>query len=56
MAFNLFIAYDLMNPGQNYDAVRDRIQSLGQWYQSNSRSFTSIPRWPPRWPTVMSAR
>jgi hypothetical protein len=30
---NLFIAYDLMRPGQNYDAVRDRIRSLGQWYQ-----------------------
>ncbi len=33
MAHNLFIAYDLTKPGQNYDAVRDEIQSLGQWYQ-----------------------
>lgn len=33
MSYNLFIAYDLNSPGQNYDAVRDAIQSLGQWYQ-----------------------
>lgn len=33
MAYNLFIAYDLMQPGQNYDAVRDRIKQLGQWHQ-----------------------
>ncbi|HKI60722.1 MAG TPA: hypothetical protein VKA31_00365 [Mariprofundaceae bacterium] len=33
MANNLFIAYDLMQPGQNYDAVRDRIKQLGQWHQ-----------------------
>lgn len=33
MAHNLFVAYDLMSPGQNYDAVRDRIKSLGQWHQ-----------------------
>jgi hypothetical protein len=33
MAYNLFIAYDLMKPGQNYDGVRDAIQSLGQWHQ-----------------------
>jgi hypothetical protein len=33
MATNLFIAYDLMSPGQNYDAVRDAIKSLGQWHQ-----------------------
>lgn len=33
MAYNLFIAYDLNSPGQNYDAVRDAIKSLGQWYQ-----------------------
>lgn len=30
---NLFIAYDLNQPGQNYDAVRDAIKSLGRWYQ-----------------------
>ena len=33
MAYNLFIAYDLMSPGQNYDAVRDAIRSLGKWHQ-----------------------
>lgn len=33
MAYNLFIAYDLMSPGQNYDAVRDAIKSLGSWHQ-----------------------
>jgi len=33
MNYNLFIAYDLMSPGQNYDAVRDAIKSLGLWHQ-----------------------
>ena len=33
MSYNLFIAYDLMSPGQNYDAVRDRIKSLGASWQ-----------------------
>ena len=33
MANNLFIAYDLIPPGQNYDAVRDAIKSLGKWHQ-----------------------
>ena len=33
MAYNLFIAYDLMSPGQNYDAVRDRIRELGDSWQ-----------------------
>ncbi|MDC7784084.1 hypothetical protein PQJ75_05505 [Rhodoplanes sp. TEM] len=33
MAYNLFIAYDLISPGRNYDAVRDRIKSLGPWAQ-----------------------
>jgi hypothetical protein len=33
MAYNLFIAYDLMEPGQNYDAVRDAIKGLGKWWQ-----------------------
>lgn len=33
MATNLFIAYDLCQPGQNYDVVRDRPKSLGQWHQ-----------------------
>lgn len=30
---NLFIAYDLYTPGQNYDAVRDAIKRLGTWHQ-----------------------
>lgn len=33
MAYNLFIAYDLMSPGQNYDRVRDRIKELGVHWQ-----------------------
>lgn len=39
MAFNLFIAYDLMSPGQNYDAVRSRIQALGAHYQFQQSLF-----------------
>ena len=31
MAYNYFVAYDLIRPGQNYDAVTDRIKSLGIW-------------------------
>lgn len=33
MAYNLFIAYDLNAPGQNYDAVRDAIRELGPHWQ-----------------------
>jgi len=33
MAYNLFIAYDLLRFGQNYEAVTDRIKELGVWYQ-----------------------
>lgn len=33
MSYNLFIAYDLMSPGQNYDAIRDAIKSLGAHHQ-----------------------
>lgn len=33
MAYNLFIAYDLMTPGQHYDAVRNAIKNLGEWHQ-----------------------
>lgn len=33
MAYNLFIAYDLIEPGQNYPAVQQKIKELGQWYQ-----------------------
>ena len=31
--YNLFIAYDLMDFGKNYDGVREAIKSLGKWYQ-----------------------
>ena len=33
MTYNLFIAYDLMSPGQNYDAVQARIRELGPHWQ-----------------------
>lgn len=33
MAFNLFIAYDLLPPGQNYEAVSKAIMSLGTYYK-----------------------
>lgn len=31
MANNLFISYDLYNPGQNYEKVAEAIKSLGTW-------------------------
>ncbi len=33
MAVDLFIAYDLISPGQNYDSVRDQIKTLGPNWQ-----------------------
>jgi hypothetical protein len=39
MAFNLFIAYDLDKPGQNYDGVHARIKSLGRWYHAQQSLF-----------------
>ncbi|MGY3344704.1 MULTISPECIES: hypothetical protein [unclassified Bradyrhizobium] len=39
MAYNLFIAYDLDKPGQNYDAVHARIKSLGRWYHAQQSLF-----------------
>lgn len=33
MGYNLFIAYDLLSPGQNYDAVRQAIRDLGPYWQ-----------------------
>ncbi|MCW2218298.1 hypothetical protein M2232_001830 [Bradyrhizobium japonicum] len=39
MAYNLFIAYDLDNPGQNYDAVHEQIKSLGTWYHAQQSLF-----------------
>jgi hypothetical protein len=31
MANNLFISYDLYNPGQDYSTVIDAIKTLGAW-------------------------
>lgn len=39
MANNFFIAYDLDQPGQNYEAVHDRIKSLGRWYHAQQSLF-----------------
>lgn len=39
MSYNLFIAYDLDAPGQNYDAVRDAIKGLGIWWQPQFSLF-----------------
>ncbi|MGM4896436.1 hypothetical protein [Tardiphaga sp. 839_C3_N1_4] len=39
MPYNLFIAYDLDVPGQNYDAVHERIKSLGRWYHAQQSLF-----------------
>jgi hypothetical protein len=39
MAFNLFVAYDLDKPGQNYDAVHDAIKSLGRYYHAQQSLF-----------------
>lgn len=33
MAFNLFVAYDLDKPGQNYPEVTERIKELGPWHK-----------------------
>lgn len=33
MANNLFIAYDLNYPGQNYEKIQTVIKGIGQWYQ-----------------------
>lgn len=33
MRYNLFIAYDLLPPGQNYEAVCKAIRSLGPYYK-----------------------
>jgi hypothetical protein len=39
MAFNLFISYDVDKPGQNYEAVHERIKSLGRWYHAQQSLF-----------------
>lgn len=33
LAYNLFIAYDLIAPGQQYDEVTECIMSLGAWHK-----------------------
>ncbi|MGI6855497.1 hypothetical protein [Mesorhizobium sp. 1B3] len=33
MPTNLFLAYDLIHPGQNYHAVQTQIMHLGRWYK-----------------------
>lgn len=39
MAYNLFIAYDLISPGQKYNDVRDAIMALGQYHQFQDSLF-----------------
>jgi hypothetical protein len=39
LAYNLFIAYDLDKPGQNYEGVHERIKSLGRWCQAQQSLF-----------------
>lgn len=33
MAYNLFVGYDLISPGQNYDTVQARIAELGPHFK-----------------------
>lgn len=33
MPHNLIIGYDLIPPGQNYEAVQNHIKQLGPWYK-----------------------
>jgi hypothetical protein len=44
---NLFIAYDLISPGQNYEAVRSRIRELGDGASFSTRCSTSTGSWTP---------
>jgi len=48
MSYNLFIAYDLNQPGQNYDDVRDAIKSLGKWWQAQYSLFYVHTNFTPR--------
>jgi hypothetical protein len=44
MNHNLFVAYDLMKVGQDYEAVQNAIKSLGDWYQFQfSLFYVSTP-------------
>jgi hypothetical protein len=33
MPYNLFVSYDLIPPGQNYERVQEAIMSLGAWHK-----------------------
>lgn len=48
MATNLFIAYDLNSPGQNYDQIRDAIRGLGQYHQFQYSLFYVSTRQSPQ--------
>jgi len=39
MKYNLIVVYDLMSPGQNYDLVQAKIQSLGFSYKFQYSAF-----------------
>lgn len=39
MSYNLFIAYDLDKPLQNYEAVQSQIKKLGRWYHQQYSLF-----------------
>lgn len=44
MANNLFISYDLMSPGQDYEKVTDTIKNLGSWAKVHySLFYVSTP-------------
>jgi hypothetical protein len=47
MASNLFIAYDLDAPGQNYDAVRNAIRHLGPNWQFQYSLFYVSTKYTP---------
>jgi hypothetical protein len=36
---NLVVAYDLIQPGQNYEAIRKRIKELGKYHQFQYSAF-----------------
>ena len=48
LANNLFISYDLINPGQNYDAVQRSIMELGRWYKMQYSLFYVSTRFSPQ--------
>src|SRR3546814_7686755 len=48
VAYNLFIAYDLIAPGQNYDTVRDRIKSSSEERRVGKECVSTCrSRWSP---------